>query len=58
VLPARTFKEFRGERITWDSFCSQVESRELNKYGASIHVVTTFGDKTMDVIRLFEKEVM
>ena len=58
MLPARTFKEFRGEHITWDSFCSQVESRELTKYGASIHVVTTFGDKTMDVIGLFEKEVM
>lgn len=58
MLPARTFKEFRGECITWNAFCSQVESRELSKYGASIHVVNTFGDKTMDVMELFENEVM
>jgi hypothetical protein len=58
VLPARSFKEFKGLCLTWSSFCSQVESRELTKYAASVHVVKTFGDKTMDVIALFEREVM
>lgn len=58
VLPARTFKEFNGERITWTMFCSQVESREMSKYASSIHVVKTFGDKTNEVMALFEREVM
>jgi len=58
VFPPRTFYEFRGERLTWNSFCSQVESRELGKYASSIHVVKTFGDKTMEVMALFEREVM
>lgn len=58
VLPARTFKEFNGERITWDIFCSQVESREMSKYQSSIHVVSTFQDKTMSAMDLFRREVM
>ena len=58
VFPEKTFREFRGERLTWDSFCSQVETRELNKYASTIHVVNAFRDKTMEVMALFEREVM
>ena len=57
-MNATRFPEFDGRHLTWDAFYKEVEDRELVKYSASIQVVTTFREKTLEAMDIFKREVM
>jgi hypothetical protein len=58
TLPAALFAEFANQKVSWKSFTETVKDRELNRYAASVMVVTAFRKDTMKVIQLFEENVM
>jgi superfamily I DNA/RNA helicase len=58
TLPGALFSEFANQKVSWTSFTEQVKNRELNRYAASVMVVTEFRKDTMKVIQLFEENVM
>ena len=57
-LPAAVFPEFSGRDVSWSSFCSAVQEREMNKYNVPISVVNTYKHHTMDAVELFKREVV
>jgi len=58
ILPKDRFPEFYGIKTTWGSFISEVEVRELNRYVATIAVVSKFQEQTLEAMELFERQVM
>lgn len=58
VLPRRQFPELFGQHVTWHSFGKQVKDREMNRFVASINVVESFRERTMEAMDLFKEQVM
>lgn len=52
-LSSTSFPEFET-MVTWHSFIKQVHDMELTKYEASIDVIKTFGQNTLNAFSLFK----
>jgi superfamily I DNA/RNA helicase len=58
ILPTNLFPEFRDRAVSFNTFVQEMKDREMNHYAAALSVVSKFGDRTMEAVDLFEKEVI
>ena len=59
-LDPKLFPDWAGISITWSQFQADVSDadEDLGEYAAAMQVIQIFGEDTLEVIQVFEKEVL
>jgi len=58
LLDADLFPDFRGQKHSCNSFTEESEDADVQPYLASINIIRLYREKTMEVIELFQNEVI
>lgn len=57
-LDGKLFPDFARKKVSWKSFCSECDERELTKYSNVINVVSLCQNQTLRAMKAFQIHVL